>query len=146
MSRETLEHVVRPPLPWRASDKTVCGRAVTDVEVVVTLAEMTAKVKREGKARAAYTSCMTCWDNSTRHQFGWAESPSTVLWDHAYQGVWMHYRAPTAPTLLDRELWAIAALVAEHRDQFDALVAAMGETGGLAERREARRAKGRWPQ
>jgi hypothetical protein len=48
------------------------------VKRVITREEMIAKVQRQGKQRAALSSCMTCWGTAEWNR-DWAASPTEVL-------------------------------------------------------------------
>jgi hypothetical protein len=143
-----LDHVARPMPPWRdpAHTKTECGRELRDVASIISLDDMLAKVKREGQARAAFTSCMTCWQTASRHTKNthwtgsgpersvvvpdpWWENPTAVL---ARDGGGLYGPQPQPVT---DELRAIGRLIAAHVDEFAALLVAVGEGDVLAARR-----------
>jgi len=135
VSEEAIEHVVRARLPWRTVEsKTECGRDV-DQARLITREDLLAKVRKQGQARAAMTTCMTCWETCQRHP-GWEDSPSAVIARQATSWTWA--RTPESAQV-DRELWALAALVAAHQEEYAALLAAQSQNDELRQRRLQRR-------
>jgi hypothetical protein len=126
--RDDLDHVLRPILPWRDERLTECGR--TDVSRAIGRDEFVAKVRREGKQRSAMTTCMTCWNTALRWK-DWRQSPSDVM--RRALPTW-----PSGPDRADDELRAIAALIAEHRDEFDGYLNGLGDTVSLSDHRSQR--------
>lgn len=129
------EHVERPPLPWRAAVITECGLPAAG-HPVITRDEFIAKVKRQGKQRAAFSTCMTCWETAQRWPT-WEQDPVQRIARETYGG---GYRRGS-----DRfraELLAIEVLVAAHREEFDAALAGLADAPRLDEARRARRARG----
>lgn len=128
-SQLVMEHVERPPLPWRSIERTECGLPVAG-HPVISRDDFVAKVKAQGKQRAAFTTCMTCWETALRWPT-WEQDPVQRLSRETYGGrIDVHFRA---------ELTAIAALVAAHRDEFDDMLSGLAETVSLADRRTAHR-------
>jgi hypothetical protein len=127
-----MEHVRRVAPPWRPQDRTECGLPVTGHPVITRDAFLT-KVRRQGKQRAALTTCMTCWTTASRNQ-PWDENPAASLIREAERYSWLDRRyevkaaddRKAAAAQFRNELLAIAALIEAHQDEFDAL------TGGLA--------------
>lgn len=127
---EPMAHVIREPLPWQGEPTvTECGRPLNDVKEFITRAAMIAKVKREGHTRAAYTSCMTCWQTADRHPL-WADNPCAAV-ERVY-----HVYGPHPE--LRNELVALAALVEQHRAEYDVLVAGLAAAPRLDDVRRAR--------
>jgi hypothetical protein len=123
MTRETMDHIERPSLPWRTEARTECGRERAAVESVLTRGQAMRKIKDQGKQRAALSTCMTCMTTASRY-VEWAWSPADVMARE------VHDYSPYAPTgprveLINRELRAVAALVEAHRDEFDAYMAGL---------------------
>jgi hypothetical protein len=156
-----IEHVARPQPPWRAAALlTECGRPA-DAVTVITRDQFIAKIKRLGQQRAAYTSCMVCWDKC-RHNHDWDVDPVGCLmreaarYEHAsmrrvYYGgndlrdVAESQRAADAIGFRN-ELLAIAALVEAHRTEFDEYCDGLASTSDLAARRTAQQhSRGGWP-
>ena len=111
-------HVMRAPLPWRPAKLTECGLPAAE-HPTISVDDFVAKVKREGKQRASYSTCMTCWNGARRH-FGepcYRDSPL----ERELQWSRMHGRAQVHPNILD-ELAAIGDLIERHRAEFDELV------------------------
>lgn len=154
-----VDHIARPPLPWRTTPTlTECGKGLVTIDAarIITPAELTSRIGRLGQKRAAYTTCMTCWDSAERHRSGSPDPIELVI--REAQAV-QHSRS-YPPQLLERmkpgernrairdasrrerlsgELEAIAALVAAHRDEFDGYLVGRSEAVSLADRRAARR-------
>lgn len=129
-----IEHLRRPVLPWQTDrNLTECGRATTGF-TVITREECATKIKRQGKQRAAMTTCMTCAETSDRWPT-WDTDPVRAV----ARQVGTAWR-DTDPVLRD-EFLAIAALVAEHRAEFDTFLADLRGTTRLDEARAARRAR-----
>lgn len=113
-----ITHVMRSNLPWRAARLTECGLPCKD-HPTITVEDFIAKVNREGKQRASYSTCMTCW-NTSRRYFGerlWCESPleREISWERTH-------RHPVEGPTISHELSAIEDLIDRHRAEFDELV------------------------
>lgn len=130
-----LDHVLRFEPPWRDARKTVCGRPVADVASVVERDVLLAKVRDQGKQRASFTTCMTCWDRAQYAQ-PWDFAPSSVLnREVRHSG----YASTRQDAELDREMRALTLLWEEHREEFDAIMQGLGEVNDLAEHRAQKR-------
>lgn len=138
MSDLPLEHVERVTPPWRRDLVTECGLPVAG-HPVISRDAFIAKVKSQGKQRSAMTTCMTCWDSAVRNQ-PWDENPVKSLIREAERHRWAgRGRDGRDVERFRRELLAIAALIEAHRDEFDDMVAGLGETVRLSDRRAERR-------
>lgn len=162
MSLGPLDHIARSALPWRTEpDLTECGKSIAELgNRVVSREAVAARIKEIGQQRAAFEVCMTCASTSDRWT-GQArrvdEGISTLAREAAAVE---HAYPPSQPRvypngtiresasdarlwerkqLLIAELKAIAALVEEHREEFDGYLAGLGETVSLADRRAANR-------
>jgi hypothetical protein len=125
------QHVIRPVLPWRPPDVlTECGRKVDDLQHVITRQAYLAKVRKLGTRRAMLTTCLTCSDTAERWS-DWATNPADVIRRETGYG--------RDDTPLRRELLAIAALIEEHRAEFDDYLAGLDQATDLAAVRQARR-------
>lgn len=133
MTDQPLDHVLRFEPPWRASRKTECGRRVDDVGSVIERDALVAKVKDQGKQRAAFTTCMTCWDR-TQYAQPWDNSPSSVLNRES-----RYSYASRTDDELDREMRALTLLWDAHREEFDEAMRGIGEIKDLADRRASKR-------
>ena len=111
--KAAIEHVLRPPLPWREVNTTECGLPAVG-HPALTREDFIAKVTSQGKQRAALSTCMTCWDTAQRHP-SWNEDPVMCI---AREIHW-HRRDNVR---FKRELLAIAALITRHRDEFAELM------------------------
>jgi len=132
MSNEPLAHLVRRSPPWREPTKTECGRDLTDIARHITRDEAKALIRKHGQQRAAFLLCMVCVQTSDRYR-DWAASPTDVI---AREGT---TRWKQQHSQMDRELFAIAALIEAHRGEFDGYLADLDETVSLADRRRAQR-------
>jgi hypothetical protein len=126
------EHVVRSAsLPWRAADDglTECGLSVPGRKVI-TLEEVRTKIRVQGKIRAAMTTCMTCAQTATRYR-PWAEDPVDAMHREVLgrRGDGERFK---------RELWALAALVEAHPEEFHGFLDGLDQTADLAARRRAK--------
>lgn len=140
MPDEPLDHLLRASLPWRADRLTECGRPADTVASVITADELAARVRRDGKRRTAFTVCMTCADRAG-YATTWEEHPIGVLYRELHRvGAHRPTGAPPNPDFetTTAELRAIAALVAAHRDEFDAYLAGLRTTVSLTDRRARR--------
>jgi hypothetical protein len=125
--RDPLDHVNRPLLPWRTVEQTECGLDTN--RPVITRDEFQARFKRLGRRRTAMTVCMTCWGTATRWP-SFDEDPVRAVQRETYM-----MRSPLG---FREELLALAELVANHRGEFEALVAALRGTVDLAGARRRR--------
>lgn len=139
MTDEPLSHIIRTPLPWRDEQLTECGRPTNDCGRVITVADARGAVKTLGKQRAAMMLCMTCANTCTRWAT-WDENPQARLAREVSQST--YHRGPRVAQI-NRELRAIALLIEEHRDEYDAAVAVLGEAVSIDDLRAARAEKRR---
>ncbi len=108
-------HILRPSLPWRdAGQLTECGHESTNA---IARSEFLVGLKENGVQRMAVLCCMTCFYTAQRHA-DWDTDPRTAL---LREIVWESDHRSRGYALRD-DLMAIAALIAAHRDEFDALV------------------------
>lgn len=122
--KEPVDHIVRPPLPWRTREGAIteCGFDASKVPTI-TRPEFFQRLKDYGQQRTAMTVCMTCSDTSKRHGT-WDDDPRQAL-DREIE--WeCRYRRTDRGLRLKDELSAIAALVEAHRDEFDAHIEQTG--------------------
>ena len=118
MPNEPITHISRGDIPWRKAHLTECGLSLADGHPVISRAEFADKLKREGQQRAAFSTCMTCWQTTTRYDrhvvdMGVIEAVEReISW--ARGG---HRKSERAR--LESELAAIGQLVADHRAEFD---------------------------
>lgn len=163
---DPVDHVARPALPWRVQpDITECGKDLARLadDRIITPAELLRRISDLGQKRAAYTTCITCWETASRHRSDQPESIRVVLrevealqWRGTYAlGDLSHLSAARREKQLrDRErhqrlvaeLEAIAALVSAHRAEFDGYLAGRDEAVSLAEHRATRREPRRQPR
>lgn len=140
MATEVMEHVRRPCPPWRKQDgRTECGRSAADVKAIISRDEFKAKVKQQGKRRAAMSTCMTCMTTATDWS-SWEEDPVQAIHRETYTNFGGRQVYGGAPIDQFRdELVALAELVSRHREEFNTILASLNDTVRLADRR-ARRA------
>lgn len=155
-----LDHISRLPLPWREhADLTECGKPIAELAArVVTRAEVEARIKRVGKQRAAFTTCMTCAQTSDRWSAGHYEPSGPIGAVVRECGDVRHATPPRRDSTVHREreheravftwerrrrfeaeLEALAVLVAAHREEFEGYLTGLGDTVSLAERRRTRK-------
>ena len=133
---EIREHIARPPLPWRPeSDLTECGKPAGEFKSVLSRVEAKAKIKAQGRARAAFTTCMTCWDTVDRWPT-WDEDPVKAMAREFQHVGYLH--AHQRDARLHQELVAIAELVRRNADELRELIEAVGTTTDLTQVRRAR--------
>lgn len=131
---EPLDHVLRPALPWRDQNdvKTECGRALVGLSVLSRDAAQV-KWKKQGQARAALTTCMTCLQTAQRWP-SWDEDPARSLGREHLGAMWAE-----GDPRLNRELRAIALLIDAHREEFDATVRGLEDVGSLDDARKRKK-------
>lgn len=138
---EGLQHVLRMPIPWRhlTQSRTECGLTSDAVEAIP-FEEMQAKVRREGEKRAAYSSCMTCWEAAGRHhqEMRWLpDGVDPILLVIAREIAFVRRREGDA-LRFSRELRALTMLAERYRDEFIALVDDMEGSVNLTAYRKSR--------
>lgn len=135
--KPVIEHLIRrATVPWRAVEDhlTECGKNAADFPSI-TYDQFARKLRQQGQQRAAMSTCMTCWNAADRWKT-WAVDPVDAV-RREVLGLRDNVE------LFRRELWAIAALVQAHRDEFDGYLTGLNETTDLASRRRAKRLTGR---
>jgi len=158
-----VDHVARPRLPWRISPHlTECGKDLArfDLDRIITTDALIARIRDLGRQRAAYTTCMTCWETARRHRsdrpdplrvimreleaLRWSEDVPLGDLDHLTAARREQVtRDHARRRLVAGELEALGALVTAHRAEFDDYVAGLAETVSLTDRRATRRASRR---
>ena len=121
--KEPLDHIIRTPLPWRRNEfLTECGLSANNYQSI-TRDEAVAKVKEQGKQRAAMSTCMTCMNTTERYWLRGmraasdGDDPLVILERECSGAGWG--RNSGQQDLLRTELRAITALIENHRDEFD---------------------------
>ena len=136
-----LTHIARTPLPWRIATKTVCGKPIANypTERVVGLADAVAMQRRMGTQRFVLAICMTCAHNVGK----WAEWDADPMRRMEREVTGGGFRK--IEPIVEHELRAIAALIAAHRDEFDATVESYASGGivSMSDLRKQRAAKAR---
>lgn len=141
--RERVDHIQRLPLPWRAQTITECGLPI-EAHPVISRADLKKRVADLGQQRAAYTTCMTCWDRMRRYPWNEQDETLGALIDYLSLGRWGG-RDEGATNLIRSEVEALTALIAAHRDEWDEFIAGKAATVDLASARKARAARRRVP-
>jgi hypothetical protein len=133
-----LEHVARPMPPWRRAEQmlTECGLNASD-HPTISRDEFIARRQRWGQQRVAMVMCMTCCGAFDREAV-WTQDPVAVVRRETYG-----QRAFKDNPVFREELWALAALVAAHREEFDALLDGSAEAARFAALRQARARRAR---
>jgi hypothetical protein len=130
---EPVDHVIRPPLPWRGDSLTECGKPV-DGNRCITIEELTARLASLGHVRTVFTCCVTCCKTIDRTRIHrWEDNPVGVM-RRELERVGHGPRGD----ILRQELLAIAMLVDAHRDEFTELMAGLSDTTNLTARRPRR--------
>lgn len=132
---DKIDHVRRPDLPWRVATLTECGRPIDGLPTI-SRDEFVARVRAQGQQRSAMTTCMTCWSTANRWP-AWTTDPVGAI---GRECAGAGYVKPERLEQFRRELQAIAALVAAHRDEFDEYLTGLGATVDLAQARARSRA------
>lgn len=117
--KQPVDHIIRPMLPWRDGPGiTECGYDASKV-TAITRGAFDQRVKDMGKQRAAMLTCMTC-SNTAERWGSWSDDPRKALGrEIEWEAGWS--RRNNGSRLLD-ELLAVEALIAAHRDEFDAKI------------------------
>lgn len=135
-----LDHLERVLPPWHTGPAlTECGRPLSDVQSITTRDALKAKFAAQGKKRASFSTCMTCADLFGRAGT-WEKRPEDVVerWVRG-AAVRRHGQPTDEGARRQRELLALGMLVEEHREEFERLIEALGQTEDLdAARRRAR--------
>lgn len=136
---ETFQHIRRTDLPWRPATRTRCGLVVDSLKPdrLITVEDAGAKWKRMGAQRAALFLCMSCVSRTSAYYWPeWDVDPVGRFERELSNG--MGRRKTDEPRLVELELRAIAILIADHRDEFDGLIA-LQRDGGLVQMSDLRR-------
>ena len=123
--KDPVDHILRPQLPWRNEPgQTECGLNGAKVPTM-TREQFFARLKDMGQRRAVMLTCMTCAETARRWST-WEDDPRQAV-DRAIQWEtgWRRRDSGERGTPLRDELLAIADLIAAHREEFDASVAAI---------------------
>ena len=121
MMKDPVDHILRPQLPWRNDPGiTECGLNAAKTPTI-SRDEYIQRRKDLGQQRTAMTVCMTCAGTAARHGT-WADDPRQAV---AREIEWeTRWRQDKNGIRLRDELLAISALIAAHRDEFDAHILA----------------------
>ncbi len=136
--KEPVDHIARPQLPWRTdAGITECGFNAAKVKTLTRI-EFFARLKDMGQRRTAMLTCMTCSDTARRWGT-WDDDPRKALereitWESGWR------RSDRGERLRD-ELIAIAALIEDHHDEFEAHILVMEQRRTWIEKKTARAAK-----
>jgi hypothetical protein len=122
--KEPVDHILRPQLPWRTDGGiTECGFNAEKVSTL-TRAAYFERLKDLGQQRSAMLTCMTC--ASTASRWGtWDDDPRPAIqreidWETGW-------RKNDRGVRLRDELLAVAALIENHRDEFEAHMTTTGQ-------------------
>lgn len=131
-----ITHIERSNLPWRPERRTECG---LDAErhPTWTRDEAEAIARDLGQQRFAFVVCMTCLSTAQRHST-WEQDPASCMVRHAERNTLRWSSDDEERVLFNNEIRAIALLVEAHRDEFDELVAGLGDTAALSKARADR--------
>lgn len=141
--KDPVDHILRPHLPWRCDSGAIteCGYDASKVKTL-TREEYFARLKDMGQQRTALMTCMTC-SNTAQRWGSWEDDPRLALHrEIEWEGGWRHTGNKRGQRLKD-ELFAIAALIAAHREEFDAAIAATEQQREWLAKKDAMQAKRR---
>lgn len=143
---QPLRHLPRLAPPWSEPDVTVCGRPMSDVRSVVSFEDARALYRRHGQARAVFLFCQTCIAShrgKAHIETRFERAPAHVVVDWASRAGSFYYKKDTPEAArIEAELKALAALAAEHREEFDTLVARFLTPDEFAAKRAQKRGRG----
>jgi hypothetical protein len=146
--KDPVDHIARAVLPWREAERglTECGLAAASYPTIDREAYFQ-RLTDFGKTRAAMLTCVTCSD-VVRHHAPWHVDPVSAIEREVthYFGRYSEDRPrPPNPKYepFRRELRAIAALIAAHREEFDAYLVGLGTVSELDEARRKKQAAGK---
>ncbi len=108
--------------PWASDRRTICGRPLADVGAWVSFDDGRKLIEQVGRTRAALLFCQTCISQQGRIERpeAWDANPVQVVHDYS-RHVWGR---DAAFEQTRAELLSLSRLVAAHRDEYDAMVAA----------------------
>lgn len=132
---ETLFHVRRRDLPWRAATLTECGLKA-DKNFTVSRDELLARIKKNGQRKTELVACNTCYSTARRYtatDSGHKEDRETLHALHREIERSGSYGEPRGP--LATELRALGILVTHHQEEFDELCADVDAVVPLGSRR-----------
>lgn len=133
--KEPVDHVLRSGPPWRVDELTECGQPAAG-KAVIDRAAFIARWKDYGKTRTAMLTCITCIETAGRWPT-WDEDPARAA-GREYVGKYGHLNSRDQ---WRNELRAITALVEAHPEEFEQLLADLGNTTRLSDVRRTRRPK-----
>lgn len=117
MPDEPVAHLPRPVPPWEEVHNTLCGRGITDVAKMGTIAAFIATVKKYGQRRAAFDYCQNCVSHTRTAVMTWEKNPIEIVSDWVGRGI---YTAAPGQERITANLYALAALVEAHPEEFEA--------------------------
>ena len=136
---ERRDHVLRARLPWRDGQVlTECGKLPSPAMTVLSLEELTGRIRRLGKTRVAMTTCIICWNQAITGGASWADDPVKVI---SREAMWARFSArgdPVARTFR-LELYALAELARRHGGELAAILAGLDQAPLLDQARRQRR-------
>jgi hypothetical protein len=132
---EAVDHVIRSVPPWREATVTECGRNLEGLPLI-TRDELLTRVQNEGQRRAAFITCMVCWETVYRTK-SWEQDPALAL-----AREFGRYGINGGPERMRLEMRALMLLVEAHREEFFETLAALQGTSELS-RARAKRARRR---
>ncbi len=134
--KEPVDHILRPQLPWRSdSGITECGYNADKVSTLSRAAYFD-RLKDLGQQRSAMLTCMTC--SSTAGRWGtWEDDPRQALQRELDWECRFGYRRNERGVRMRDELLAMAALIENHREEFDAHIQATDQRRSWLEKKNA---------
>jgi hypothetical protein len=139
-----IVHVTRPLPPWRKPEHqlTECGLR-TSQHQALGADEFERRLTDWGRQRTAMMTCMTCYSTYERYRGAtWEKDPVRALAREAEKARW--YRPDSERReRMDIELRALMQLVADHSEEFDAIVARLEWHEQTVKDRDVRRSSRR---
>ncbi len=130
--KKIIEHVLRPPIPWRRGvPLTECGLSVQGSNVL-TREDFLRKVRDQGIQRAMLSTCYTCGETAQRHP-DWHANPAGCLSREISS-----YARSDRRDQINRELRALAVLSERYRAEFEELMQDQREIVPLSSARRRR--------
>ena len=118
---EPLKHIARPRVPWSDRALTFCGKHPNEFKSVVTAQQAKSDYSKMGRQRASLFYCMTCSNQATTATFETDPLRVVEIW-WSRMNRWGRNKDDGR-----REVEAIAALIENHRAEFERL-----RDGGLS--------------
>lgn len=137
--RDPVHHIARPTLPWRSDEALTECRLDSRSYPTWSRDEARRQARDLGKTRFYMVVCVTCLHTAERHAT-WSENPMQAMIRECEGSGMGGWRVGSEDRFhqIRNELLAIEALIAAHPDEFAELVAGIGSTVNLGDKRTER--------